>query len=583
MNIDGKFSVSAAGRSVAVADGAVLHFWQNAVRPGAWAKYIILTDDAGGFVYGEAHPTFVQADPAQSGDLRVRYEGTVPCVRNARYVQAALGPSINAASAVLRADMDFCGVDEETAVSIRLRIGTTGTDVHFCAGDNPLVRHMLGCGDGALSYALGWGNCDYPARPCARTKQGLTVTPATAAVRENSLRIGTEATTAGCALAVFSDETPLMRALRPVTYTARTVYETGSARRALRLIGSPELVYNVRVDNTALLRTDTCRIYDGCLQVTAGNVRELGVSGEIKSDPQGEYLGLITASYAELYKVDVTEITPVLRVPRNGEHIEVLSGGALGVWATTQLTIYEPDENGEYASFTASVISGQMRALVREGDRYHGLYRRGAALQRVAISRTGEVTILQTKSFTSNHFTLGRCGNALFFGDSEIEVHTLDADLSSEFSQLTCVTSARIRDLVGMGDYFAISNEMTEMYVYDILHDRATNLERVLYANGRVAYSDKEIRVYDFYYGLRLLKGPYPKGNITCACLCGNALFVLAGTALYVYYCFGSASAVRLPANAEGKTVSLNVREKVPAGVDEAAEFCLTLAPAAGR
>ncbi|MDE6399213.1 MAG: hypothetical protein K2L51_07820 [Clostridiales bacterium] len=575
MHIHNTYTITDARGTVRAHNALAADFWQKAAEHTRWAAYFALTDEEGASTFVAARLIFLQCDPSRGGTLYAKYTAEAECAQGRRLCAVSLCYAAQEGAQMSTAQIAYTGAGEEIAIAAVIGLeAELAENVCFCEGDNALVRRLLGCGE-ETDWRLGWGECAYPARVCTRTEELITeVLPARVAADENGFTFTSAGETGGCELLLYAGEKAALRALRPVTYRVKSQYETVPAQNALLISNRPQSVYGVRLNDASLLQTDTCRVCERAAAVKKDYIRDLGAAGEVFADPAGEYAAFTTASYVEVYKADVLDLTLMLRVPRTTEHVFMCRGGALGLWSASELTIYEPNDEGEYDSFTVSVPSGNACLLVREGMRYHAAYRRTSAVYRLEITREGAKQ-LSLGRITSALFLLGRCGDAILIADKTLSVQRLDVDVSADFacSELSGRTATRV--MSGVGDCFAVTRESGKTYVYDTVHNAVFEAEDGLCANGRLLYNTHAAYIYDYYHGVRKIEGDYDMSDATGACLAGDGLLVVRGGKLYIYYLSGTDIALRLPAGSAGKSAFYTVRESVLTGVGQPAAFAL--------
>ncbi len=556
-------------------------FWQKAAIKVRWAKYLALTAEDGERVSVPATLSFINADPAHGGVLRAQYTAAALCAFGKRYVSVALCCENDAGGEMSVAAIDYTGDGEEAAITALICLETaTDGSICFCAGDNPLVRRLLGCGE-QIDLRIGWGTCTYPARVCARTTHLIQeFLPATVTPQDNGVAISSQGNTRGYELVLFSGEKALLRALRPYTHAVYAKYFTVTGANSVLFDENlPEEVFNVRLGDTSMLRLDVCRVAEAAVPVYADSVRHLGAAGQVLSDPAGKYVAVVTASSVEVYEVDSLELTSKLRLPHAGEHVFMCRGGAVALWSDTKLTIYEQDDNGVYSSFEENVPRGNACIVLREGARYHCAYRRSASFYRFWTARGSGMTQCEQVRVTTSRFVLGRCGDAILFGDNTLRVRMIDLDLSDEYGGDPLQINAVTRTQMGVGDCFSACRESEKTTIYDYVHNEYMKLEGVYTANGRLLYNEQGAYVYDYYNGAYKLEGEYDMTGVTGACLAGDGLFVVADNKLYTYYVSGAKLVLRVPGRNGGKTLSCNVRVKVPTGLNKPVRFLLRPAP----
>lgn len=567
MQLHNTYTVIGAFGTVRAHNALASDFWQKAATHPHWAQFFMLSGEEGRYCV-PATLSYVASDPATGDTLRAVYvaEANPP---PARYTRVGLCYDERPESEMSAATLDITVAGEEVALSAEVYLTLSyENNVRFCGGDNPLVRQLLGCGN-AGAPRIGWGNCDYPSLPFARTEYGLTFTETE---RTDGFGYRTAAPTYGYELVLYGDDAPLLRALRPLSYATLSCAEEVQDSSVV-CDGLPESIYNMTVGSARPLILNTCRIPTAVLPVHRDCIRNMGVEGRVLSDPVGEYVAFVTASYVEVFRADPLAFTSCLRVPRDGEYAELCRGGALAMWSSANtLTIYEPDENGTYDSFTVSIPYGNARIVLRDGNSYHVAYRRSALFVRNSVTREG-VTVVSQSRITASLFFMGRCGDAVMCCDSAVHVYTLDADLSAEYLCDELKTHRATRTMLGAGDCMAVVRESGNCLVYDLVHNKTLAPGEDLQANGRLAYNENGAYIYDYRNGLRKIEGAYDFGGITGACLAGNLLFAVCNGKLYCYYVFGTQTAVRIPAGHEGEVAFFNARNREWAGVGEGACF----------
>lgn len=548
-------------------------FRQKAATHVPWAKYFCLGDSTGACLFVPATLRFIHSDPAQGGTFKAQYEGQCDGVAGKTYTSVSLCHSASADAAVSTATVAYEGTGEEITLTAIIYLELTQDDnVRLCAGDNPLIRLLLGCGTTA-PWRIGWGSCTLPAEVCDRTTEGLTgIEDATVQADGTGIHMRISANTAGDELVLYAGNKSAVRALRPFSHNLRAVQTTATGS-SVRIGNRPERIFNVRINDSAYGNIDTLRIVDKAVTVTSDHVRDLGAAGAVYSDPAGEYIAFAAASYVEVYKVDVVRLTLVLRVPKTDEIVTMCRGGALALWAPYQLDMYVPDENGAYSKFGAAVPRGAMRVVVRDGDVFHAAYRNGRQFARYKVSAT-ECTQLASSTVSAQFFLLGRCGDAIFTAEKQLKVYTVSTERTEEFAA-SSLGRNYLRVCLGTGDFFALSRENNTTYIYDFVHGTFAQTEAGLTANGRLLYNQTNAYVYDHCNGVTKLGGSYDLTDCTGACIAGDGLFVVRDGKLYTYYLNGSDLSLRLPAGSEGSSVFYNVRERLLQGENAPVAFKL--------
>lgn len=540
------------------------------VEDPCWAKVISLVSESGERVSGEAKLVFVNAHP-ERGKLRALYAASIDCPQGVKYTSVTLGRSET--DAIVSALVQFVGTGETTDVTVTVETEAEDEDglVSFAAGDNPLCRRLLGCGKSG-EITIEYGSCDYPYGVIRR--DDLLVDgagAATLAAADGKLTVTSEGSTGGCELIVSQDGEKILRAVRPTEYNVRSLSGKVGDKYAL-LLGDEtrvaDSVYNVRLAGNAMLKVDSHRVCDCVLDVGADGVN-LGVEGEIKSDPGEQYLAVVTASYAEVYKADAVKLTRLLRVPRTTEYVEMCRGGALVMWSADTLTVYEPDDEGAYTGFSVNLPRGAGRIVVREGVRYHALYCTGNDFYRYAFARGVPPKLLEHGEMSLPQFALSHCGDAIAILCDTLKVTTTDTDITGEYKKDALGGSA-YREYSGQGDYGAVYSQDGVCRLLDAVHGTVTELSGTGYtANGRLVYNGSCLYIFDFYNGHRKVNVPFDLSGASSVCLAGKGIFAVAGGKLHAYYCNGSKLAVRMPSDSAGKTVTATVREKIYKGIGE--------------
>lgn len=552
-------------------------FWQKATAHPQWAKYFALQDEDGACVFAPAVLSFVNSDPSRGGTLRAQYAAVAECAQK-RYVRVSLCCERNALDAMSTAQIDLQGDGGETEITALIVLeAEAGTDVCFGAGDNPLVRRLLGCGKEQENIEIGWGSCAYPARVCRRNDDLIEGKSATTAdVYDGGMRIRSTENTQGCELLLYFDGVPALRALRPFTRVAVTDYATIPNNNALLISNRPESVFNVRVGDEALLRLDVCPVVTAATRVHDDYVRDMGAAGDVLTDPGGEYVAFVTASYVELYKVDVLDLTLCMRVARTNETVFVCRGGAVGLWGASSLVIHVPNGDGDSESYRYPFPRGTACMLIREGELFHAAYCSGSVLYRYALTLGGTVSLIEKASSPSPTCVLGRCGDAMARMDVSLYIDTITTRITNEFSLSQFSMHGSSRTVCGVGDGFFVTREGGACFLYDLIHDTVIPFDLGLKASGRLLIDGKVAYAYNYYSGFVMLKGSYDVEGCTGACLAGDGMFVVKDGKLYVYYLSGTDWAVRMPADKVGQTASYTVRERRLVGLDAPAAFTIS-------
>ena len=535
-----------------------------------WANFLSLTAQDGSRVSAPAELIFINCDVSRDGTLRARYRATVRCAQK-RYIKVSLCCSDDENGIMSEADISIVGGEDDAEITATVLLSVNVTDgICLSAGNNPFIRRLLGCGDDSEFYMV-WGDCDYPARPCVRTQE-LTSEKIAITAKEygGGIKMTSVKPTYGREIILGCDGNSVMRAVRPYNVTARAVSAVVDARRAVLLGKDTESVFNVTVNGERMLKVD-CDVVAGTI-VTAlkDKMFALGADGEIKSDPAGEYLAVITTGYADVYKVDSLDLTKILRVEKTNEQVEIMRGGSLALWGTSSLVIYDRDEDGVYSSFETVFPNATNRLVIREGDRYHCGYRRSTAFYRYAVTRTGSVKLEQVR-VSSAQFFASYAGDAIAYGDKALYVKSIDVDYSADYDCVSLSESSASRTLKGVGENYVYAVENGFGKVYDLLHDTVTDIGSEYKANGKLLFGEGKAYVYDCYNGLRFAGGSYDIAGASDACIAGRGLFVLKNGNLYAYYIDGTGFAVRMPARSVGQNVTMSVRERNYNGIGAAA------------
>lgn len=575
MKLHNFYTVKSGGKTVTAFNSLATDFWQKAAQYPHWANYLALTADDGTMVSAAAELQFVNCDILHGGALRASYSAEVICGQK-RYVRASLCCADDASGEMSGADIEIDGGGESAHISAVILLEVNAGDgVCVSAGNNPLLKRLLGCG-GDTEFRIGWGECDYPARPCRRSEDLIGGIQPAEFAGQSGMHIRSINPTFGCEVMLYGGDDCVLRALRPYSVSARAVSATADEHRALLLADKPvESIYNISVGGEKMLRVDSCRVISSAVAAVDGKILNLGVDGEIKSDPAGEYLLLVTTGYAEVFKVDALDLTSVLKVTKTDEQAEICRGGSLALWGPTALTIYERNQSGEYESFVTSFPTGTNRIVVREGDRYHCAYRRSTAFYRYEVTKSSSRQAEQAR-ITTTLFFAARCGDAIAFGDKTLKVKTIDVDLSADYDCTVLSTHTQTRTLCGTGNNFLLTREGGTGYVYDFIHNRIDTVNGEMTANGNLMYDNEYAYVYDHYNGMRKLEGSYSVAGASGVCIAGSGLWVLSAGKLYAYYLSGCGLAVLLPKGSEGKQVLLGVREREYEGVGKKAKFVIS-------
>lgn len=551
-------------------------YWKIVSEVPAWAKTFALIDDEGNAKTAPAELRFINCDPSRGGVLRAVYGAQIDCPPAKTYIKAALCCDSEGLREVSSADINFESMGETAEITAVIYLDIAETEgIAFMSGENPLIKRLLGCGEN-LPLRIGWGNCDYPSMVCARTADFIDGYGDARISFENGMTIAADGQTSGRELVLFAGDTPLMRALRPYDSDIGIAYKTVGDKSAVLISEDfPVSVYGVRIGDNAISHVDVCRVIESVGTVHGDNKVNLGSAGGVKSDPGEEYLAVTASTWLEVYKTDNTlELNFITRIPYGGEYVEMCRGGAVVLWGSSKLTIWQPDDAGEYTSFSFNIPYGDERIVVREGTRYHAAYRRGTVFIRLCIEN-GAYKVLEQIRVPTALFFLGRCGDAIVRGDKIMKIVTIDADISAEFSCDEVASRTDRRALKGHGDYFFVSTENGTDYVYDLIHGGAVAFGASLTANGKLLYDGTNVYIYDFYNGIRKINSMCDLSGLKGACLAGGGLFALKDGILCSYYLGGGSLAVRVPVGNAGKSFFCNFEKRLYKGLGQPAAFKL--------
>ncbi len=551
------------------------NFWTLVANEPQWAKFLSLTCSDGVRVWEEARLEYLNCDPMRGGALRAVYCASILCPQSKNYTRVSL--CNGAKEEIIGAALNYSGSGEEVKITAVIFLDTQSEEVKFCGGDNPLIKRLLGCG-GELSFKIGWGRCNYPNIACVPSETLIEEKlPVEFTADENGFKFTASAPTYGNELVLYdANDTPLLRALRPyaldIGLKAGTIDEHGAI---LCDTNYTEEILTAQVDGYSMLRMDSHRVYDNIVKMRTADAISVGVAGAVATEPTGEYIAVYNASFAEVYKVTGAEPELKFRVPRTDEAVFVCRGGALALWDYYKLTIYEPDEKGDYVEYKSGMSSGTRQMLVREGNVYHGVCSQANRLYRFTFDGKTD-NILERPTVGGEYFFLGRCGDAIAWGDRSLRVKTSDSDISGEF-KFTALSSHRVkRTLLGMGDGFSVVDENGKTVILDFVHNTITEAPQIEGANGRLLYGDGRFYVYDHYNGVREIASDSASTGITSACLAGDRIWAVRDGKLLSYYCDGNGVALRVKAGSSGKNYFCNYRERKLKNLGGGARFVLS-------
>ena len=574
MELHNYYTVRVGGRTHTAFNSLAEDFWLKAANFSRWANFLSLTAQDGTRVSAPAALEFLNCDCSRGGVLRASYRAEVICEQK-RYVSAELCCEDGAAGVMSSAEIDVDGGGESAEITATIMLSAVaGEGVCLSAGNNPLIKRLLGCGD-ETEFEMGWGECDYPAVPCVRSSDLMGEILPADFVFDGNMNVSSRSPMQGCELVLYGGGESALRAVRPYTVSARSVAANIDSRRAVLLSEKPiESIYELTVDGTKSLRINSGVVAKAAFAAIEGKVRNLGADGEIKSDPDGEYIAFITTGYVEVYEVDVLDAECILRVERTDEEAEICRGGSLAMWNNSSLVIHERAEDGTYSSFSTAFPASYDRVIVREGDRYHCGYRRSTAYYRFEVTRAGKRQLEQVR-VTSALFFAGRCGDAIAYGDKKLYVKTIDTDISADYACAGLALTTQLRDECVAGENFVITEEGGVTKLYDLVHDRVDEIEKGLKVCGNLAFGNGSAYAYDYYNGMRKIEGNYRISGATGACLTRRGLWVLLGGKLYAYYLSGGGTAVLMPAGSAGKQAVIGVRERNYEGLGKKAKFII--------
>lgn len=575
MKLHNCYTLRTKSKTVTAYNSLVGNFWSKVLATPHWANVFVLTDSDGERKTVDAQCTYLNCDPQRGGVLQAVYGATTDGTPNKRYTRIALASSQSEGDEMSVASVEYTSDGEtlEISAAIYLQVDEGDGNVLFCGGDNSLIKMLLGCG-GAYAFTVAGGTCGYPSRVCARSADLVgTQYPVTPAPTQSGIEFSAVTPSDGKEILLLDHGVPVLRAVRDTDYTLLTGAGVVGSESALLLARDyPETVSTLRLDGASLLRYDTCRVCDSIVSVRTGDVTDLGVEGEVISDPSETYIALITANYVEVYEVSSLDLKRVLRVQKTDEWVEICRGGTLILWGSGALTVYERNSDGEYESYSKPLARGTSRAIVRDGNQYHGIYRIGALTYRFFV-RKDSYGLLEEIPANAQLCVLGHCGDALYLAHTELKVKTVTSDISGDYRCDAVKESDAARTILGVGDCFFIATQDGVTRLHDLIHNRATVVRDTLRVNGRLIYDQGGVYIYDYYHGMRAVSGNFAMQGVTSACLAGDGLFAVRNNKLYTYYRNGNAMAVRLPVGAQGKTALYNVRASLPVGLGKAAKF----------
>ncbi len=575
MKLHNCFTVRGASGTATALNSLSENFSLLAAAEPKWARFLTLTQSDGARLYAEAELKYINADPMRGGALRAAYRASVLCPQLKRYTRVSLCNGEKAE--VSGAAINYTGSGDTVEITAVIFLEVAESGVKFCGGDNPLIRRLLGCGK-EFSARIGWGDCNFPNYTCvpseALIKEKL---PANFTADENGFKFTSVSPTYGSELVLYDEnDTPLVRGLRP--YELNAGLKAGEADEHCAVLFDEnyvEAILTAQVGGADMLRMDCHRVYDAIVPL-GGEVLSVGVAGNIASEPTGEYIAVYNSSFAEVYKVTGAEPELKFRVPRTNEYVFVCSGGSLVLWNKSGMKIYEPDEYGNYVEYLGSAQCGDERIILREGNIYHALFRNSNMVYRFTFDKITE-TVLEKTTVTSALFFLGRCGNAIAWGDRTLYVKTSDSDLSADFN-LGEIANHRVkRAVLGIGDCFCAVAESGQPLIFDFVHNVIIDAPQIKGANGRLLYGDNGFYVYDHYNGVRRIQTDISAKGITSACLAGDRIWAVRDGKLCCYYCNGNGMTLRLKAGSEGKNYLCAYRERKLKNLGGGASFAVGL------
>lgn len=541
-----------------------------------WAKYVVLCDENGNSVAKPANLQFVNADPSRGGDMRAVYTATLNVTPNTRFTEVALATDADIGSAVSSADISYLAEDEIVEVTAAVFL-SAGYDEYtaLCGGNNPLVRSILGCGPNATNYYMGGGVLAYPPFhnvPTADMIQSKVRMRFTNAGGELSLVC--TAPPNGSEVFAICGDTPVIRSLRPYSRDTYMFSDYVDDHCAALLSGEHvDSILSVRVDGNYIANPEITRCYERIVKITDDEAVNLGVEGDVKSDPSGEYLLITTASYAEVYRIKGCNVERLLRVRRQYEQADITLGGSLCMWDTNSLTVYERNSGDEYVSASYVVRRGDDCMVFREGLSYHAVTIDGDYVVRYKISG-GNVTVAENCKINGKSCFLSKCGNIAIWVDGSIYAKTLGANLSDEFAcNYFSPSYTYLIQKVGNGFALVYEVETKSYYEYDFIHNTRTKATADLTCNGNLIYNRSGYYIFDFYNGSRRIRSDITTQGVQSACIAGDMLWVIKDNKLYRYYLYGTDVTVRMSRSDIGKQYYCSTRVRKLKGGSKPARF----------
>ena len=555
------------------------NFFARVLAYPAWARELILTNENGGRISCVPKLESVNSDPSR-GMMKAVYSGEILTARDVKYVRVSLGCGITASNEMSGADIELVGNGEVAQLTATIHIlETADTNVKFCSGDNPLVRTFLGCGS-QDTYTTGWGECDFPSKTCSRDISKFSdLKPVSATSTQNAVNFISDYSGTGKEVVLFAGNTAAMRATLPYTYNMRSVGEALNGVKYKRFTGNiPEELINVSIGGVSVAKPDVCPEYSRADELKTDYNISLGAGGYVTSDPGGEYVGVVSNGYVDVYRADVPMLERVARVKRTDEYAEVLRGGQVALWSKTELKIFDPS-GGDNPIHRVSVVSPTQRCILRVGKSYHAMYDEGNSFKRIEIGSNGNVSVLETISVTASEkskWFISRCGDYIAYWHNKLYVKGITYDASGAF---TCSGMATVnsRSSFGVGDCFSVCSEDGANVVYDfVLGSRSVLPVTPSKCLGKLTYGGGKLYVYSYGGGLKEITCDVDVSSITSAALAGDGLYAVIGGKLRVFYLSKVALTFKLPEYQNGQVLIATVKERVTSGSGKRPAFKLT-------
>ena len=554
-------------------------FLQRAMEDPAWARYFVIKKDSGQVVVCSPKLESVNSDPSR-GIMRVTYTGEFDTERGAKYVRVSLCRENRLSGEMSGSDVEFTGDGERAYITAKLNITEAGeSNVRFCSGDNPLARALLGCGKTA-TYKLSWGECDFPSKTCSRNIGSFrSVKTVSYSSAPSSLTFKSGTTGTGKEVVIFANDVAALRAVLPYTNYIRPVGEMVASGEMYKRFSHniPEALLSMALDGDVMLAPEICPEYTRADELKADFGISLGYGGYVTSDPAGEYVGVVTNGYVDVYRADVPMLERVSRVKRTDEYVEVLRAGDVALWSKTKLRIFSK-EDGDNPVFTMAVKNPTLRCVLRVGMYYHAMYDEGSTFKRIMVDEKGNVSTLETVTPNNKSgWFITRCGDRIAYGYNSLNVKSIMADESVNYRCDAISSSPTIRTVYGVGDCFLVCSEGGETKFYDFVANKCTSLPiSPAKCLGKLVYGGGKVYTYSYGGGLSELECNEDLSGITSAALAGDGLYTVIDGKLRVFYLSRCALTLKLPKYAGGMLLKGMVRERVVSGSGKKPTVTLT-------